>query len=118
MRNASLSCLSANGFDRLQHVKVPDTLNAIMVGGKSLDDCKELCLKNCSCSAYALLGGSNCIVWSGDLVDVVLFVDGIDDLYTRVSHNNHSHPGTFRLSLTTQEEMQIFFLSGEMQLYH
>lgn len=93
VRNALLSCSSANGFDRLQHVKVPDTLNAIMVGGKSLDDCKELCLKNCSCSAYALLGGSNCIVWSGDLVDVVLFVDGINDLYTRVSHNNHSHPG-------------------------
>jgi len=54
VRNASLSCSSANGFDRLQHVKVPDTLNATIVGGKSLYDCREICLKNlqCLCSAW------------------------------------------------------------------
>ncbi|CAD6248374.1 unnamed protein product [Miscanthus lutarioriparius] len=85
------SCSSANGFSRLSLVKVPDTLNATLVRGKSLDGCRQLCLGNCSCNAYALLGGSDCLVWSGDLLDTVQLTIGIDDLYTRVSHNDPSH---------------------------
>lgn len=92
------SCSSANGFSRMSLVKVPDTLNATLVRGKSLDGCRELCLGNCSCNAYALLGGSECIIWSGDLLDTVQLTIGIDDLYTRTSHNydpSHSHTGIF-----------------------
>ncbi|CAN6278393.1 unnamed protein product [Urochloa humidicola] len=93
VRNVTLSCSSANAFQQLQQVKLPDTLNATMVGGKSLTDCRKLCLNNCSCSAYALLGESNCVVWSGNLVDIVKFVEGTNYLYTRVSHSNPSHTG-------------------------
>jgi hypothetical protein len=90
------SCSSANGFSRLSLVKVPDTLNATLVRGKSLDGCRQLCLGNCSCNAYALLGGSDCVVWSGDLLDTVQLTIGIVDLYSRVSHNDRSHTGMFR----------------------
>ncbi|CAD6270048.1 unnamed protein product [Miscanthus lutarioriparius] len=87
-RSASFSCSSANGFQKLTLVKVPDTLNATLVRGKSFDECKELCLGNCSCNAYTVLGESDCVVWSGDLVDTVQLADGINDFYTRTSHND------------------------------
>ncbi|XP_062223442.1 receptor-like serine/threonine-protein kinase SD1-8 isoform X3 [Phragmites australis] len=93
VRDVVLSCSARNGFAHLSHVKVPDTLNATMVRGKSWDDCKKLCLRNCSCSAYTIFGDSDCVVWSGDLVDIVQLTEGINDLYIRVSHSNPSHTG-------------------------
>jgi hypothetical protein len=85
-----------HGFAHLSHVKVPDTLNATMVVGKGWDDCRKLCLGNCSCSAYTVFGDSDCVTWSGDLVDIVQLTEGINDLYTRISHGDpsHSHRGT------------------------
>jgi hypothetical protein len=100
VRSASpFSCSSANGFSRISHVKVPDTQNATLVQVKSLDDCRELCLRNCSCNAYAyaLPGEGDCVIWSGDLLDTVQLTLGINDLYTRISHNDDpSHTGMFR----------------------
>ncbi|CAD6269256.1 unnamed protein product [Miscanthus lutarioriparius] len=93
VRNVALSCSSGNGFAHLSRVKVPDTLNATMVPGKSWDGCKDLCLGNCSCSAYTMFGESDCVLWFGDLVDIVQLAEGINDLYTRVSHSNTSHSG-------------------------
>ncbi|XP_021315619.1 G-type lectin S-receptor-like serine/threonine-protein kinase At4g27290 isoform X4 [Sorghum bicolor] len=90
------SCSSANGFSRISLVKVPDTQNATLVQVKSLDDCRELCLRNCSCNAYAyaLPGEGDCVMWSGDLLDTVQLTLGTNDLYTRISHNDDpSHTG-------------------------
>jgi hypothetical protein len=110
-RSASFSCSSANGFQKFTLVKVPDTLNATLVRGKSLDECKELCLGNCSCNAYTVLEDSDCVVWSGDLVDTVQLADGINDFYTRTSHNDDpSHSGMFRsLFLSTQEFFTLLY---------
>ncbi|CAN6227701.1 unnamed protein product [Urochloa humidicola] len=75
----------------MSHVKVLDTLNATMVRGQSWNDCRKLCLGNCSCSAYTVFGDNNCVIWSGDLVDIVQLAEGINDFYTRVSHSDSSH---------------------------
>ncbi|KAK8462045.1 hypothetical protein SEVIR_1G137825v4 [Setaria viridis] len=75
----------------MSHVKVPDTLNATMVPGKGWDDFSKLCLGNCSCSAYTVFGDNDCVIWSGELVDIVQLAEGINDLYTRVSHSDSSH---------------------------
>ncbi|CAL4969734.1 unnamed protein product [Urochloa decumbens] len=91
VRNVVLSCSSHNGFAHMSHVKVPDTLNATMVRGKSWNDCSKLCLGNCSCGAYTVFGDDDCVIWSGDLVDIVQLAEGINDLYTRVSHSDSSH---------------------------
>ncbi|CAL5022319.1 unnamed protein product [Urochloa decumbens] len=91
VRNVVLSCSSHNGFAHMSHVKVPDTLNATMVRGKSWNDCSKLCLGNCSCSAYTVFGDNDCVIWSGDLVDIVQLAEGINDLYTRVSRSDSSH---------------------------
>ncbi|KAK1391222.1 hypothetical protein POM88_010278 [Heracleum sosnowskyi] len=41
----------------------------------NLKDCEKMCLKNCSCTAYAntnITGkGSGCLLWFGELIDVI-----------------------------------------------
>ncbi|XP_042383249.1 G-type lectin S-receptor-like serine/threonine-protein kinase RKS1 isoform X1 [Zingiber officinale] len=84
-RKKPLNC-SSNQFSKVQNVKVPDTENATPRGNMSLDDCKNLCLNNCSCVAYAVIIGSyGCITWPGDLLDLRTFVDEGDDLYVRLA---------------------------------
>jgi len=102
-----------HGFAHLSHVKVPDTLNATMVVGKGWDDCRKLCLGNCSCSAYTVFGDSDCVTWSGDLVDIVQLTEGINDLYTRISHGDPSHSHRDRyiaiiVSVSTIGTMLVF----------
>ncbi|KAJ6950312.1 hypothetical protein NC651_004090 [Populus alba x Populus x berolinensis] len=54
----------------------------------SLVECKDKCLKNCNCTAYAnsnITGeGSGCILWFGELVDMREFSTGGQDLYIRM----------------------------------
>ncbi|KAG1368213.1 receptor-like serine/threonine-protein kinase SD1-8 [Cocos nucifera] len=88
MRNTRLDC-QGDGFVRLTHVKLPDTSNSTVNKSMSLEQCKESCLNNCSCMAYATSnisgGGSACIIWGSDLIDIKQFVDGGQDLYVRLA---------------------------------
>ena len=56
-----------------------------------MEECKEKCWENCSCTAYANSditesgsGFSGCILWFSDLLDLRQFPDGGQDLYVRV----------------------------------
>nr|XP_029122227.1 receptor-like serine/threonine-protein kinase SD1-8 [Elaeis guineensis] len=83
-RRIALNC-SSDGFFGLEQVKLPDTSNATAHSSKNLEECKDWCLKNCSCSAYAISGGSGCITWTGDLVDIRVFTEGGENLYIRLA---------------------------------
>ncbi|XP_074566985.1 uncharacterized protein LOC141823590 [Curcuma longa] len=88
-REKPLNCSSNSQFSKVQNVKVPDTENATARGNMSLDDCKKLCLNDCSCVAYAVINGSDgCITWPGDLLDLRTFVDEGYDLYVRLAGKN------------------------------
>ncbi|KAK7257253.1 hypothetical protein RIF29_31096 [Crotalaria pallida] len=88
-RNKS-DCKNSNtdGFWRYMGMKLPDTSSSWFSTTTNLEECQVLCLKNCSCTAYASLdirnGGSGCIHWSHSLIDLRLFSQGGDDLYVRV----------------------------------
>ncbi|XP_060676062.1 G-type lectin S-receptor-like serine/threonine-protein kinase At4g27290 [Ziziphus jujuba] len=73
-RKMPLDCRRGEGFIKLVGVKLPDLLEFWLNKSMSLHECKEMCLKNCSCTAYANSdirdGGSGCLLWFGDLVDV------------------------------------------------
>ncbi|KAK8503268.1 hypothetical protein V6N12_034666 [Hibiscus sabdariffa] len=58
-----------DGFKRLTCMKLPDFANLWSSAG-SPDTCKQGCLENCSCTAYAFISGIRCMMWTGDLVDV------------------------------------------------
>lgn len=89
MRKRSLDCDgNGDGFLRLENVKVPDTTKSRVEPGLSLEACKEECLKNCSCTAYAsfnLSGDGGCLMWDGYLVDLRVKSDGGHDIYIRVA---------------------------------
>ncbi|GAV90577.1 LOW QUALITY PROTEIN: S_locus_glycop domain-containing protein/B_lectin domain-containing protein/Pkinase_Tyr domain-containing protein/PAN_2 domain-containing protein/DUF3403 domain-containing protein [Cephalotus follicularis] len=89
VRNIPLDCEKGDGFLKNTGIKLPDTSNSWVDTSMGLEGCKELCLKNCSCMAYAnsdIRGaGSGCLMWFGDLIDIRRFAEGGQDLYIRVA---------------------------------
>nr|POE93120.1 g-type lectin s-receptor-like serine/threonine-protein kinase rks1 [Quercus suber] len=81
-------CNDGEGFVKVEHLKVPDTLIAHVNISLSLKECEQECLKNCSCTAYASTDEREerigCLTWHGDLVDSRIYSDAGQDLYIRV----------------------------------
>ncbi|OMO64988.1 hypothetical protein COLO4_31645 [Corchorus olitorius] len=75
----------ADGFLKLERMKVPDFAEWSSVLEENT--CKDLCLSNCSCIAYAYDAGIGCMSWSGNLIDIQKFSNGGKDLYIRVAHS-------------------------------
>ncbi|RCV17059.1 hypothetical protein SETIT_3G188800v2 [Setaria italica] len=80
-----------DGFAVLPHAKVPDTTEAVVDYGSSLEQCRQRCLRNCSCTAYAsanLTGGPGrrgCVMWTGGLDDLRVYPGYGQDLYFRLA---------------------------------
>ncbi|KAK8312336.1 hypothetical protein V6Z12_D01G034900 [Gossypium hirsutum] len=73
---------SDDGFLKLKTMKAPafPDQSSIING-----ECKDQCMKNCSCVAYAYDAGIGCMFWSADLIDVQKFPTRGVDLYIRLS---------------------------------
>ena len=54
-----------------------------------LKECKMLCMKNCSRTAFGNLdtrdGGSGCLLWFSELIDVRNFTENGQDIYFRMA---------------------------------
>ncbi|CAL5435417.1 unnamed protein product [Camellia sinensis] len=89
VRRTPLNCSGVNGdkFWKYSGVKVPDTENSWFNVSMTLKECETMCLKNCSCMAYANLDvrgeGSGCLLWFDELVDIRVIKNG-QDLYVRM----------------------------------
>ncbi|XVE87902.1 hypothetical protein DITRI_Ditri19aG0025600 [Diplodiscus trichospermus] len=59
-----------DGFKRLGCAKLPDLSNLLSATDLDEDACRRYCLGNCSCTAYAFIGATGCLIWTGDLVDI------------------------------------------------
>ncbi|XP_042059084.1 G-type lectin S-receptor-like serine/threonine-protein kinase At4g27290 [Salvia splendens] len=87
---SALNCESGDGFLEVRGVKSPDLLSYWLNASMSLDECKDECLKNCSCSAcanpYITNGGTGCVMWFGDLLDTreLPAANGFQNVYIRV----------------------------------
>ncbi|ESW05081.1 hypothetical protein PHAVU_011G150400 [Phaseolus vulgaris] len=78
------------------HMKLPDTSSSWFDTTVNLDKCRELCLKTCSCIAYANLDireGSGCLHWFNTLVDLRNFSQLGQDIYIRVPASELDHGG-------------------------
>ncbi|KAJ9153662.1 hypothetical protein P3X46_027080 [Hevea brasiliensis] len=84
-----LDCVNGDGFLKHTGIKLPDTSSSWYDEKIDLKQCHNLCLRNCSCSAYANLdmrdGGSGCLLWFGDLIDMRRLGAGGQDLYVRMA---------------------------------
>ncbi|KAJ4813310.1 Serine/threonine-protein kinase [Rhynchospora pubera] len=88
VRQVELNC-TTDGFIIISNTKLPDTTNVTVDTTIGLEECRNRCLMNCSCTGYANSdisdGGSGCVIWVGDLVDIRQFSAGGQDFYYRVA---------------------------------
>ena len=89
IRKTRLNCLHGDGFLPYTNMKLPDTLASWFDTSLSLEECKKRCSKNCSCTAYANLdirgGGSGCVLWFDNIVDMRKHQDLGQDIYIRLA---------------------------------
>ncbi|CAH1448372.1 unnamed protein product [Lactuca virosa] len=91
VRSSDLDC-GSDGFLSMNNMKLPESSNVFVDQTMNLSECGAICKKNCSCAAYASMniteGGSGCVFWVGDLMDMRQYADsenGGQDLYVRVA---------------------------------
>ncbi|KAJ9136267.1 hypothetical protein P3X46_033359 [Hevea brasiliensis] len=88
VRKTDLQCMS-DKFLRLKNMKLPESSTSSVDIKMSLKDCELLCLRNCSCTAYANSnisnGGTGCVIWVNELSDMRQYAEGGQDLYVRLA---------------------------------
>lgn len=87
-RQRNLECAVGDGFYTLKTAKLPD--NSISLGNLSAKECESECLNNCSCTAYSYNNFSSwkawrCLIWVGDLVDLMENYGSLVDLNFRLA---------------------------------
>ncbi|XP_059591529.1 G-type lectin S-receptor-like serine/threonine-protein kinase At4g27290, partial [Vitis vinifera] len=89
VRSTPLDCQKGDGFVKYSGVKLPDTRNSWFDESMNLKECASLCLRNCSCTAYANSdirgGGSGCLLWFDDLIDIRDFTQNGQEFYARMA---------------------------------
>ena len=89
VRRTKLNCQNGDGFLKYPGVKLPDTQESWYTMTMNLEECRMECLKNCNCTAYANAdirnGGSGCVLWFGDLIDIREYNENGQDLYVRMA---------------------------------
>ncbi|KAL2932320.1 hypothetical protein RDABS01_037730, partial [Bienertia sinuspersici] len=102
VRRTPLQCENTggkvDGFRMLTHMKVPDSADILFADDQ--DECKRMCLANCSCLAYAFPTGIGCMMWNRSLMDLQQFsIDGAD-LFIRLAHSDLGEPSKWKLITT------------------
>ena len=95
-RLSPLKCGRQSHFVPLPEMKVPD--NFLHIPNKSFDQCQAVCNRNCSCTAFAyanmsaasaMADSSRCLVWSGELIDVMKATSTSgENLYVRLANTS------------------------------
>nr|GLL18308.1 uncharacterized protein LOC109149192 [Ipomoea trifida] len=90
VRRRGLHCNNGTDiFVKYPGIKLPDTKYSWYDETMTLQECEQVCLKNCSCTAYSRLdirnGGSGCLLWFGDLIDIRKLSDRGQDIYIRLA---------------------------------
>ncbi|CAN6683189.1 unnamed protein product [Malus baccata var. baccata] len=87
-RVAVSKCRNGEGFTKVPRVKDPDTTKAARLEkGISVKECQQVCLSDCSCTAYMVIeseGRSDCLTWYGKLLDILVYTQAGRDLHVRV----------------------------------
>ncbi|KAJ9671834.1 hypothetical protein PVL29_025506 [Vitis rotundifolia] len=100
VRRTPLGCQNGEGFVKFSGVKLPDTRNSWFNRSMDLKECAAVCLSNCSCTAYTNLdirdGGSGCLLWFGDLIDIREFNENGQELYVRMAASELGRSGNFK----------------------
>ncbi|XVF04048.1 hypothetical protein REPUB_Repub05bG0047300 [Reevesia pubescens] len=121
VRKTSLNC-SSDGFMKYSGVKLPDSRQSWFNYSINLEECKNLCKKNCSCTAYANLdirnGGSGCLLWFVDLVDIRELTENGQEIYIRVAASElEGKNERMRIAFICMFSVVVLILGLAMVLY-
>ncbi|XP_008346134.2 G-type lectin S-receptor-like serine/threonine-protein kinase At4g27290 [Malus domestica] len=88
VRKTSLNC-TGDVFQKYSGLKLPSTEQSWFNRSTNLKECEMVCMKNCSCTAYTNLdirdGGTGCLLWYGDLIDIRYIAENGQDIYIRMA---------------------------------
>nr|GLL48985.1 G-type lectin S-receptor-like serine/threonine-protein kinase At4g27290 [Ipomoea trifida] len=98
-RRKPLKCKNGTeGFKKYSRVKWPDTKHSWFNTTMNLTECELKCLRNCSCTAYSNLdisnGGSGCLLWFNDLIDIRVMPQNGQDIYIKLDSSELPEPIT------------------------
>ncbi|KAA8523805.1 hypothetical protein F0562_010228 [Nyssa sinensis] len=101
VRRTNLDCQKGDGFLKYSGIKLPDVRNSSFDRSMNLEECRMVCLKNYSCMAYSNLyvsteGGSGCLLWFGDLIDIIEYNQDGQDIYVRMASSEIGKVGSGR----------------------
>ncbi|XP_038906040.1 G-type lectin S-receptor-like serine/threonine-protein kinase SD1-1 isoform X2 [Benincasa hispida] len=86
--NKPINCSDEVNFAQFNQMKLPDTTRTWINRSMNLEECKQKCLRNCSCTAYANTNisgsGSGCVLWMGDIIDLKIIPGAGQDLYVKM----------------------------------
>ncbi|PUZ54453.1 hypothetical protein GQ55_5G133100 [Panicum hallii var. hallii] len=94
VRSTNLSCDGGgDGFWVVNRMKLPQATDATVYAGMTLDQCRQACLGNCSCGAYAAANNSGgvgvgCVLWAVDLLDMRQYPIVVQDVYIRLAQSD------------------------------
>ncbi|KAL9384038.1 hypothetical protein Peur_024361 [Populus x canadensis] len=117
--HTSSVCQHGEGFVKVENVILPESSAAVWVAmSKSLADCEVQCMRNCSCSAYAIIAilGKNygCLTWYKELEDINYAGSESHDLYVRV--DAYELADTTRKSNDSREKRMLAVLAPSIAL--
>ncbi|XP_073267892.1 G-type lectin S-receptor-like serine/threonine-protein kinase At4g27290 isoform X2 [Populus alba] len=114
VRKTVLNC-SRDGFRKLRGLKMPETRKSWFSRSMNLDECKNTCLKNCSCTAYANLdirdGGSGCLLWFNDLIDMRTILQNEQDIFIRMAASELDNGDSAKVNSKSKVKKRIIVSS-------
>ncbi|KAL1805509.1 hypothetical protein ACET3Z_028577 [Daucus carota] len=112
-KSEALLCRNGEGFIEVPGVKVPDAAKAQFDLDLGINECKDFCLNNCSCTAYTsanISSGKGCLTWYGELVDVRYFSERGQVLYLRADSSELAKDSKKRLLVLVLPVLVSIFL--------
>ncbi|XP_065879531.1 uncharacterized protein [Euphorbia lathyris] len=89
VRKTEIECLN-DKFLHLKNMKLPESSATFVDRNLGIRECEIMCLRNCSCTAFANSNitnqGSGCVFWVDDLLDMRQYsAGGGQDLFVRLA---------------------------------
>ncbi|CAN4104121.1 unnamed protein product [Withania somnifera] len=85
-RRTSFDC-TRDGFLKFTRINMPDSRNSWYNERMNLKYCEKVCLADCN--SYSNLdarnGGSGCLLWFGELIDIIEFSQNEQNLFVRIA---------------------------------
>ncbi|KAK4421545.1 G-type lectin S-receptor-like serine/threonine-protein kinase [Sesamum alatum] len=94
VRRTNLSC-QGDVFLKYSGIKLPDARRSWNNAKMTLNECRQECLRNCSCTAYTQLDikkGSGCLIWYEELIDSRTMSQDGQAIYIRMAASE-AHSG-------------------------